>query len=195
MMSIAIVRPSVNRLNCEPKPGVPNAKIAPKIAISAMSPIRWWARRPGAEISVQVIAARARLASEAAWGLFDRGRRVHIKACCRSIGRFRPFSAYGRKGPKDRVSDKILFDPHPGPLSGRWAVMLRTCSNSRAGEIGLLEIGKDLLGDRLHRGDVIVDGVLVGIDGAESMKRLVSAIVLNGASAFTLQPWRSLSSA
>ena len=59
MMSIAIVRPSVNRLNGEPKPGVPSAKIAPKITISAMSPNSLVSsKRAGAGISVQATGRR-----------------------------------------------------------------------------------------------------------------------------------------
>ena len=136
MMSIAVVRPSVKRLNCEPKPGVPNAKIAPKIAISAMSPNSLVSsRRPGAGISVQAIAPRARLASGAAWELSIGAGASILRPIADQFAGFIPFSACGRRAAKgpDEESNRL---PQPALSAAERAVSLRACPNSRAGTHG-----------------------------------------------------------
>ena len=101
MVSIAIVRPSVKRLNCELKPGVPSAKIAPKIAISAMSPNSFVSsRRPGAGSSVQAIAPRARLAPEAAWELSIGAGASILRPVANQFAGFHPLLRVWERGPQ-----------------------------------------------------------------------------------------------
>src|SRR5580698_11625613 len=64
------------------------------------------------------------------------------------------------------MRNRVFTILSPARPAAKGTVSRQARSNSRTGEIGLLEIGKDLLGDRLNRADIIVDGVLVGIDRA-----------------------------
>ena len=78
MMSIAMVRPSVNRLNGEPKPGVPSAKIAPKIAIRTMQAEFVGQQQPGRRSAAAGASAlsAARVAFEVIEDSFIASRRA-----------------------------------------------------------------------------------------------------------------------
>ena len=85
MMSIAMVRPSVNRLNGEPKPGVPNAKTAPKMRISATRPNSLVSRKrvhPGGAGATGHVARRQFALDHR--GALDGSRRVHATSFAQS---------------------------------------------------------------------------------------------------------------